>query len=140
MMIPITLRPTADPVTDRDRMTEAETAAALGTKVASLSIEPDNNDFCFVQVPTDGDTPTEMARVDRYKYNGTAWSFEFSLNNSGFTSAQWEAINSGITTGHVGKLDALPTKEELDELLDAKQDNLTFASIATCEALVDELT
>lgn len=66
-----------------------------------------NNDYAFV-VTTNGDM---VEKYDRYKYNanatntapnagklsGTHWFFEFTLNNSSFTSAQWAAINSGIT-------------------------------------------
>lgn len=44
----------------------------------------------------------DLLRVDRYKYveisGGTSyWDFEYTLNNSGFTAAQWAAINSGVT-------------------------------------------
>jgi hypothetical protein len=74
-----------------------------------------------VQVPTSDATPTQIARVDRYKYNGAAWGFEYSLNNSGFTSAQWAALNSGITSGLVAKLSDLPTNSELTTLLAGKQ-------------------
>ena len=73
--------------------TTAQVATALGTEVSGA----DNNDYAFVQIPTADATPTEIARIDRYKYNGSAWSYEFSLNNSSFTAAQWAAINSGIT-------------------------------------------
>ena len=104
--------------------TEQQIAAALATKMAALSITPDNNDYCFVQIPTADATPTQIARVDRYKYNGTAWSFEFSLNNSGFTAAQWAALNSGITSGLVTKLSDLPTNSELTTLLNGKQDTI----------------
>lgn len=104
--------------------TEQQIAAALTTVMAAATppIVPDNNDYCFVQVPTADATPTQIARVDRYKYNGTAWSFEFSLNNSGFTAAQWAALNSGITSGLVTKLSDLPTNSELTTLLAGKQD------------------
>lgn len=78
--------------------THAQIEAALASKMTALSITPDNNDYCFVQVPDDAETPTEIAVIDRYKYNGSAWSYEYSLNNSGFTAAQWAAINSGITS------------------------------------------
>ena len=105
--------------------TEQQIAAALATKMAALSITPDNNDYCFVQIPTADATPTQIARVDRYKYNGTAWSFEFSLNNSGFTAAQWAALNSGITSGLVTKLSDLPTNAELTTLLNGKADKST---------------
>lgn len=77
--------------------THAQVASALATKMAALSISPDTNDYAFVQVPVADATPTVIASVDRYKFNGSAWGYEYSLNNSGFTAAQWAAINSGIT-------------------------------------------
>lgn len=116
--------------------TQAQIATALGTTILTA----DNNDYCYVQIPTADSTPTEIAKIDRYKYDVTAWEFEYSLNNSGFTAQQWEAINSTITSVLVAKLTALPTNAELTALIDAKQDNLTFASDATCESVIDELT
>ncbi len=98
--------------------THAEIATALATAIQTA----DNNDYCFVQIPTEDATPTEIARIDRYKYDGTAWAYEYSLNNSGFTAAQWAAINSGITSGLVAKLSALPTNSELTALLSGKAD------------------
>lgn len=92
--------------------TQAQIAAALNTTVAVK----DNNDYVFVQIPTSDTTPTEISRVDRYKYNGSTFAYEWSLNNSSFTAAQWAALNSGITSGDVDKLRALPTKEQLDTL------------------------
>lgn len=101
--------------------TQAQIATALGTAVSTA----DDNDYAFVQIPTADATPTEIARVERYKYNGTAWAFEYGLNNSGFTSAQWAALNSGITSGLVSKLNALPTNSELTTLLNGKQSTIT---------------
>ena len=98
--------------------THAQVEAALLSAIENA----DNNDYCFVQVPVADATPTEIARVDRYKFNGEAWVFEYSLNNSGFTDAQWNALNSGITSGLVTKLTALPTNEGLTVLLAGKQD------------------
>ena len=100
--------------------TQQQIVDALATKMAALSITPDNNDYCFVQIPTADATPTEIARIDRYKYNGTAWAYEYSLNNSSFTAAQWAALNSGITSGLVAKLSDLPTATELATLLAGK--------------------
>jgi len=77
--------------------THEQTASALASKIATLGIVPDNNDYAFVQIPTSDETPTEISSVARYKYNGSAWSYEYQLNNSGFTAEQWAAINSGIT-------------------------------------------
>ena len=97
--------------------THAQIAAAL----AAAIVTADNNDYAFVQVPTATTTPTVIQSVDRYKFNGTDWAFEYSLNNSGFTASQWNAINSGITSGDVTKLAALPTNAELETLLLGKQ-------------------
>lgn len=97
-----TFRGTYNLVSDLGLTTEAtqvQIASALAVKMAALSITPDINDYAFVQIPDDDDTPTIIASVDRYKFNGSAWAYEYSLNNSGFTAAQWDAINSGITAG-----------------------------------------
>lgn len=96
--------------------TEQQIAAALASEIATA----DNNDYCFVQVPVATDNPTEIARVDRYKYNGTAWALEYTLNNSGYTAAQWDALNSGITSGLVAKLIDLPTNAQLTGQLATK--------------------
>jgi len=56
-----------------------------------------NNDYAFV-VDTDSAGNTTY---DRYKYTDAttpaSWVFEYTLNNSSFTSNQWAAINSGAT-------------------------------------------
>lgn len=61
-----------------------------------------NNDYAFVAT-TDSAGNT---LYDRYKWNGTEWLFEYELNNSSFTSDQWAAINSGITTSDVSAIAA----------------------------------
>ncbi len=97
-------------------LTVSATESDIANTLASTISTADNNDYCYIQIPVANDKPTEIARIDRYKYNGTAWSLEYTLNNSGFTSDQWNALNSGITNGLVGKLNLLPTKAELDAL------------------------
>lgn len=64
-----------------------------------------NNDYAFV-VGTDSAGNTTYTR---YKYNATTqtWAEEYVLNNSSFTSTQWDAINSGITSGDVSKLSGI---------------------------------
>ena len=105
----------------------ADIAAALGNAIAGA----DNNDFAFVMIPTSVDTPDEIARIEKYKFNGSVWGFEYVLNNSGFTAAQWAAINSGITSALVTKLGALPSAADLADALLAKQDKLTFDQAPT---------
>lgn len=60
------------------------------------SITPTNNDYVFVCYPDDVVT-TQYTKFDRYKYDGTTWGYEYTLNNSSFTAEQWAAINSNIT-------------------------------------------
>lgn len=101
-----TFRNTYNLVSDLSLTTSAtreQVAAALGTTISVA----DNNDFCYVEVPTADATPTEIARTDRYKFNGTVWGFEFSI--PGFTAAEWAAIESGITSALVQKLENLAT-------------------------------
>lgn len=75
--------------------TESNVATAIANKLAALSKIPTNNDYVFVSV--DKSTTVDTDWYWRFKYNGTAWVYEFTLNHSSFTSAQWAAINSGIT-------------------------------------------
>lgn len=72
-------------------------------------IAADANDYGFV-VSKDSDGNTVY---NRYKYvEGQGWVFEYALNNSSFTAAQWAAIQSGITSGDVAKI------KEIDKELD----------------------
>lgn len=63
------------------------------------------NDYGYV-VSTDA---AGNVIYNRYKYvEGTGWTFEYALNNSSFTAAEWAAIQSGITAVLVTKLQGLP--------------------------------
>lgn len=57
------------------------------------------NDYAFIVTVVSGGNP----EYKRYKYNGTQWLEEFTLNNSSFTANQWAAINSGVTEDWVNK-------------------------------------
>ena len=106
------------------------TATFKGTynSVAELEqVTADANDYAFV-ISTDSAGNTVY---NRYKYSEYRWQFEYAMNNSSFTAAQWAAINSAITSGDVEKLAALPTKAQLDALFAAKQDTLTFDNLPT---------
>lgn len=71
------------------------------------------NDYGYV-VSTDAAGNTIY---NRYKYvDGTGWVFEYALNNSSFTAAQWAAINSGITSAELQQmLDDISEKYEKPE-------------------------
>lgn len=92
--------------------THAQVATALGVAVSS----PTNNDYCFVEFPASG---SDAGRYDRYKYDGVSWGYEYTLNNSSFTQAQWDSINSGITSAKVTKID--------NAHIDATSVSVTFA-------------
>ena len=103
-------------ISDLNLTTEAtrnDISTALSTAIATA----DNNDYAFVEVPTSDDSSTEIFYVDRYKYNGTAWAFEYKVNNSGYTSTQWASINSGINSDLVTKLSDLPNNNTLQNSL-----------------------
>jgi hypothetical protein len=84
-----------------------------------------NNDYGFV-IEQDG---VGNEYYDRYKYSGSQWLFEYKVESTPFTSAQWDAIQSGITSALVNKLTALPTASELTTMLNGKQD--TISDLAT---------
>lgn len=70
------------------------------TTTALAALTGDANDYAFLQNidPVTGLTLS----YDRYKWVESGgdyghWKYEYTLNNSSFTSDQWAAINSGIT-------------------------------------------
>lgn len=80
---------------------EAQIATAIAAQMTAQSITPTNNDYVFVAYP-DATDPTQYDKYDRYKYDSAAseWQYEYTLNNSSFTAAQWAAINSGVTSNN----------------------------------------
>lgn len=72
--------------------TNAQIATALGEY--TFATTPTNNDYVFAAIDIYQDTGADEYR--RFKFNGTVWEYEYTLNNSSFTQAQWDAINSGI--------------------------------------------
>lgn len=122
-----TFRGTYNVVTDLELAYDA-IHEQIATKLGQVIATADNNDYAFVQVPVSA-TSTDIRRTERYKFNGTVWGYEYDLNTSGFTQAQWEAINSAITAALVQKLAALPTAQELATALAGKQATLTFDNV-----------
>ena len=115
--------------------THVQVAQAIREALVAAGVDPDDNDYAFVQIPQDLEHTDAMKQVDRYKCtvvgSSQTWAYEWSLNNSSFTAAQWAAINSGITSGAVAKLGALPTAAELAQALAGKMPSTaTGADIA----------
>ena len=87
------------------------TATFMGTftSESEFPAEATNNDYLFLDtVDSDGNKIFK-----RYKYvaDGAGWVYEYTLNNSSFTAAQWAAIQSGITAEAVADM---AKKSELD--------------------------
>lgn len=87
------------------------------------------SDYGFVVTQDDSGNTV----YNRYKFASGSWSFEYALNNSSFTSEQWTAINSGITTTLVSKLNALPSvvslTQEAYDALTTKDNNTLYLII-----------
>ena len=71
---------------------QQQIASAIASKLSSLGITYDNNDYVYVAFPN-ATVSTQFDKYDRYKFNGTSWEYEYTLNNSSFTAEQWAAIN-----------------------------------------------
>lgn len=80
----------------------------------------------------------------RYRYTVPAgatswqWTFEVAIKRDNFTDEEWAAITSGITSGKVAKLDALPTNDELTQELAKKLENSDLADVIDTVAIADE--
>ena len=85
-----------------------------------------NNDYLFL------DTVDEEGNkvFKRYKYveSSAAWKYEYTLNNSSFTAAQWAAIQSGITAEIVN--DTANSLKNIDDSLSHKLERSDIAPIA----------
>ena len=60
---------------------------------------PTQNDYALV---TEDETHDDL--TSRYMYDGTQWVWQYTLNNTKFTQAQIDAINSGITSALVSQI------------------------------------
>ena len=76
-----------------------------------------NNDYGFVT----GTDSAGNTYFDRYKYNGSEWAFEYELNNSSFTAAQWATIQRGLTASDKTKLDGIEAGAEVNVQSDWNQ-------------------
>lgn len=74
---------------------------------------PTQNDYAIVLADesqpkgVDGNYPTTRYSYQGGTYPNGQWDFQYVVNNTSLTQAQVDAINSGITTGLVDKLDGI---------------------------------
>ena len=125
---------------DGTGLTLGLTTSATTTQVVAKLNErtwentPNNNDYCFVYYDF-ADDPSNINKYERYKYRETAWAYEYTLNNSSFTAAQWAAINSGATKTLIDKITT--TENSLTNLTGTVNGHTT--SIATIKEYTDSL-
>ena len=108
------------------------TANFMGTfnSESEFPAEATNNDYLFL------DTVDEEGNkvFKRYKYveSSAAWKYEYTLNNSSFTAAQWAAIQSGITAEIVNN-----TANSLKNINDSLSHKLERADIVPIAPATD---
>lgn len=94
-----------DPITDNKIIEKLATVHPWRHQPAQEGEKTeDNNDYVYVSVEDSEAHGYDIYK--RFKYDGTEWKFEYELNHSSFTEAQWAAIVSGITSTKVGNYDA----------------------------------
>lgn len=92
---------------------------------------PQRNDYCIVRedetqtgeglgLPTSRYIYNPGATQESVDYNPLNWEFQYTINDSGFTQEQLNAINSGISRDKVTKLDGLPNSVELNNEFKSK--------------------
>ena len=85
--------------------TDAQIEAALDAHTWPAGVTPTNNDYVYVEIENPQTTGIDDV-VKRFKFNGTDWHYEYTLNNSSFTAAEKAAIDSGIDSAKVAIYDA----------------------------------
>lgn len=112
-----------------DNKVSSSTANFVGTYESLAELQavqnPTNNDYGFV-IEKDA---LGNEYYDRYKFNGTEWMFEYKVESTSFTADQWAAIQSGITSALVTKLNALPTAQQINTQLAGKQEKITTVNV-----------
>lgn len=84
--------------------TYAELANATTVYSGGIVRVPTRNDYTIVLADEEHtDTETGEIPTSRYMYD-SGWKFQYVVNNSGLTSDQLAAVNSGITPALVNKL------------------------------------
>ena len=111
--------------------TNQQIATALGS--VQFSQTPTNNDYVYVEIQNPQTTGIDDS-VERFKFNGTAWGYEYTLNNSTFTAQEKATLESGLTSSdktaydsHIADTDIHVTSAQ-KSAWNAKQDAISDLS------------
>lgn len=119
------------------------TATFIGTFESLESLEEysgpvTNNDYAFV-ISTDS---AGNVVYNRYKYTEAttpaSWEYEYSLNNSSFTSNQWAAINSGATEENITQITTNKNAIDLINNSSAMTSGITSGKVSTYDTHVSD--
>ena len=84
--------------------TYAELSAATTFYSWWVARTPTRNDYCIVVADENHDNATT-----RYIYQGSQWEYQYTVNETALTTAQLNALNSGITSWKVSSYDSAVT-------------------------------
>ena len=113
--------------------TDAQIGAALDSHTWPAGVTPTNNDYTYIEIENPQTTGIDDS-VERFKFNGSNWVYEYTLNNSSFTAAEKAAIDSGIDSAKVAVYDAHVANSDIHVTLsdkstwNAKQDAISDLS------------
>lgn len=82
-----------------------------------------NNDYAFI---LDDSTPG-MVYYKRYKFDGTQWKYEYTLANTSYTTAQWNALNSGATSTIINSVNGKQDQVAVTAPIKLAADNKTIS-------------
>lgn len=121
--------------------TKAELLAATTFYSGGQVRVPTRNDYLVVladeskTIAETGENPTT-----RYIYDNDVWSYQYIVNRSGLTAAQWSVLQSNITAALVEKLTSLPDAEALTTLFAGKVDKESGKGLSANDYTDDEKT
>ena len=116
--------------------TNAQIASSLNSHTWPSGETPTNNDYVYVEIQNPETTGIDD-KVERFKYDGSSWAYEYTLNNSSFTPAEKAALESRIDstkvteyTAHVNDSSIHVTTSD-KEAWDGKQEALPTSGTAS---------
>lgn len=99
---------------------------------------PARNDYCIVRVDENNNDATT-----RYYYQNNQWEFQYVVSDKPLTSDQLKAINSGITSELVTKLQGIEDGAQVNTITSVNNKtgavNLTYNDVGALSSTIDYL-
>lgn len=134
----ITSNAGGDPFATKLALTNATTFYSGG--VARV---PTTNDYCIVLADESKQSSTGVDPTTRYTYQGGTypngqWEYQYTINDTPLTSAQLNAINSGITSSLVTQIGT--NQSDISSLSSNKQDKIDSSHKLSADLVDDTST